>query len=182
LGHLLDRPRHVNEFVLLFRGIGFGIELTFIQVFTLIISIPINAIPIAGTVLYCIVNGWTLAWGHQVHYHMMIREWDVKTSREFAFKNWYDYISFGTVGMALQLIPVANFVFFWTTIVGAALWTADVLIEEQKAVDDEVDPNEQNVTVEAVGTSYQNTPIIDGSVVNVTTPAVNNYGATLNTK
>ncbi|CAG8449728.1 23785_t:CDS:2 [Cetraspora pellucida] len=180
LGDVLDKRRHINNFVLLFRGIGFGIELTVIQVFLLIITIPINAIPIIGTVLYCIINGWPLAWGHQIYYHMTIKEWTVKKSREFAWKNRYDYISFGAVGMALQLIPVANFIFFWTTIVGAALWTADVLIEEQKAADDEVDQNEQIVTVEAVGTSYQSTPVIDESTV-VNTSTVNNYGATLST-
>ncbi|CAG8499035.1 28744_t:CDS:2 [Dentiscutata erythropus] len=176
LGSVLDKPRHTDRFVLLFRGIGFGIELTFFQVLTLIITIPINAIPVAGTVLYCIINGWQFTWGHQIHYHMLVREYTVKQSREFAWKDRYDYIAFGSVGMALQLIPVANFIFFWTTIVGAALWTADVLIEEQKAAADE---EEQNITVEAVGTSSQSTPAVDESTaVTVTATNVNNYGAT----
>ncbi|CAG8621432.1 35103_t:CDS:2 [Gigaspora margarita] len=182
LGSLLDKPRQGDRFVLLFRGLKYGIEWTFIQVVTLIITIPLHAIPVVGTILYCIINGWPLAWGHQIHYHILIKEWSVKQSREFAWKNRNDYASFGAIGMALQLIPVANFIFFWTTIVGAALWTADVLIEEQKAAADEVNQSEQSVAVEAVGTSYQSTPAIDESTVVTTATPVNNYGATLNTK
>ncbi|CAG8808524.1 16063_t:CDS:2, partial [Dentiscutata erythropus] len=53
--------------------------------------------------------------------------------RKLAWKNRKDYILFGIVAVALELIPIANFIFFWTNVVGAALWTSDIIIEERRA-------------------------------------------------
>ncbi|CAG8733431.1 5904_t:CDS:2, partial [Racocetra fulgida] len=61
-----------------------------------------------------------------------IKEFNVKQSIRFALKKHDDYVMFGMVAVALELVPLANFVFFWTNVVGAALWTADVIIEEQR--------------------------------------------------
>jgi uncharacterized protein involved in cysteine biosynthesis len=87
---------------------------------------PLHAIPVVGTILYCYINGWVMAWGHQIHYHVEIKEWSIKQSLSFAWKNRGDYAMFGFVAVALELIPIANFIFFWTNVVGAALWAADV--------------------------------------------------------
>ncbi|CAH1758201.1 7728_t:CDS:2 [Entrophospora sp. SA101] len=54
-----------------------------------------------------------------------IKGWSVNQSRAFAWKNKGSYIRFGAMAVALELIPIANFLFFWTNVVGAALWTAD---------------------------------------------------------
>ncbi|CAG8543842.1 439_t:CDS:2 [Diversispora eburnea] len=62
-----------------------------------------------------------------------IKELSIKESRKLAWKNRKDYILFGIVAVALELIPIANFIFFWTNVVGAALWTSDIIIEERRA-------------------------------------------------
>jgi len=175
LGPVLDKPNHVNDAILCFRGFKSGFEITVIQVFTLIITLPIHSIPILGTIAYCFINGWPLAWAHQIHYHIEIKEFTVKQSRKFAWENRRDYSWFGAVGVFLELIPVLNLVFFWTNIVGAALWTSDVLIEEQKLKSDNA---ERSVDTDAVGTSYQAATNTEGSAITVTT--VKTYGATDN--
>src|SRR5438874_1812635 len=87
---------------------------------------PLHAIPVIGTILYCYINGWVMTWGHQIHYHIEIKEWTISQSLRFAWKNRFDYSTFGFFAVALELIPIANLLFFWTNVVGAALWTADV--------------------------------------------------------
>jgi len=67
-----------------------------------------------------------MAWGHQIHYQVEIKQWTVKESLRFALKNRPDYIKFGFVAVALEMIPVANFLFFWTNVVGDELWNFDV--------------------------------------------------------
>ncbi|CAG8597739.1 3089_t:CDS:2 [Acaulospora morrowiae] len=175
LGPVLDKPRQASGFVLCFRGFKSGFEIIVIQVFFLIITLPIHSIPILGSVAYCFINGWPLAWSLQAHYHIDIKELTSKQSRKFAWENRKDYIWFGAVGIFLGLIPVLNLIFFWTNIVGAALWTSDVLIEEQKLKNDSI---ERSVNTDAVGTSYQAATNMEGSAITAT--AVKTYGATDN--
>ncbi|RIA84374.1 hypothetical protein C1645_698694 [Glomus cerebriforme] len=130
VGHVLEKRKTTSELTLCCRGFCSGISLAFATIYaiviTLLITIPLHAIPIIGTILYCYINGWVMTWGHQLHYHIEIKEWTIKQSLKFAWKNRFDYSMFGCIAVALELIPVANFIFFWTNVVGAALWTADV--------------------------------------------------------
>ncbi|KAG9290771.1 hypothetical protein G9A89_011734 [Geosiphon pyriformis] len=141
LSKVLDeRERQVSNVTICFRGICAGITFAFFQIYALIfaeillliITAPLHFIPVIGTFVYCYLNGWVMTWGHQLHYHIEIKEWSLKESRKFAWKNRHDYLMFGTVAVALELIPIANFLFIWTNVVGAALWTADVIIDEQQ--------------------------------------------------
>jgi hypothetical protein len=38
---------------------------------------------------------------------------------------------FGATAVALEMIPIANFFFVWTNIVGCALWVADEIEQEE---------------------------------------------------
>ncbi|CAG8657237.1 5026_t:CDS:2 [Acaulospora morrowiae] len=180
LGYVLKQQRNISETTLCFRGIGTGMLLALFQVYvliitqviTLIVTMPLHALPVVGTFIYCYLNAWVMTWGHQLHYHLEIKELNVNQSRKLAWKNRDDYILFGMVAVALELIPIANFLFFWTNVVGAALWTADVLIEERR--------DELNRSIgftapfleEAVVIPYQAMPNVDNY-------SNNNYGATL---
>lgn len=175
LGPELDSPKRVNDTILCFRGFKSGFEVNVIQVFTLIITFPIHSIPVLGTVAYCYINGWPLAWAHQLHYHIEIKELTVKQSREFAWERRGDYFRFGAVGVFLGLIPVLNLIFFWTNIVGAALWTSDVLIENQKLRSDNA---ERSINIDGAGTSHQAAANTESSTITATT--VKTYGATDN--
>ncbi|CAH1756818.1 3555_t:CDS:2 [Entrophospora sp. SA101] len=109
LNHVLERKGRPSDLII-----------------TLLITMPLHLFPVIGTFLYCYLNGWIMTWGHQIHYHLEIKHWSVNQSRKFAWRNREDYIQFGAIAVALELIPILNLVFFWTNVVGAALWTADV--------------------------------------------------------
>nr|CAG8506331.1 3927_t:CDS:2 [Entrophospora candida] len=108
LNHVLERKGRPSDLII-----------------TLLITMPLHLFPVIGTLLYCYLNGWIMTWGHQIHYHLEIKHWSVNQSRKFAWRNREDYIEFGAIAVALELIPILNLVFFWTNVVGAALWTAD---------------------------------------------------------
>lgn len=106
-------------------GIKAGLLLLLIQIVLLIVTLPFNAIPIAGTFLFCLLNGIFLGWERQLRYHLEIKKWKFKESWENLKSDWHKYAEFGTIAMFLQLIPIVNFVFLFTNVLGAALWSVD---------------------------------------------------------
>ncbi|KAK9722199.1 hypothetical protein K7432_002831 [Basidiobolus ranarum] len=96
---------------------------------TLILTLPLNVVPGLGTGLYCYLNGLFLTWGYMLHYHVEILGLNLSQSRELVMKNRMDYTTFGAVALALQLVPLGNFIFMFTNVVGCALWAADELNE-----------------------------------------------------
>lgn len=148
VGHVLDKEggKSTSDLLLCCRGICSGLSLLIFQIYalvifqaiTLLITLPLHLLPFVGTILYCYINGWVASWGHQLHYHLEIKGWSVNQSRKFAWKNKGSYIRFGAMAVALELIPIANFLFFWTNVVGAALWTADAIIAEERAAASEI--------------------------------------------
>jgi len=153
LGHVLEKQETTSG---CWRGLRSGIVVIYtiviVQIIALLITLPLHAIPVLGTLIYCYINGWVMAWGHQIHYHVEIKEWPIKQSLKFAWKNRGDYSAFGFVAVALELIPIANFIFFWTNVVGAALWTADIIIDEQKLLSREITADDE---AESSSSSYQ---------------------------
>ncbi|QRW23321.1 glutathione S-transferase [Rhizoctonia solani] len=89
-----------------------------------ILSIPLNFIPVVGTVFFLGYNGglWEV-------------EPNLRANEKVVFpqdqrKRWISerrgaYTSFGFAALALNLIPFATLVFSCTSAVGAALWAAD---------------------------------------------------------
>ncbi|CAG8576140.1 11292_t:CDS:2 [Diversispora eburnea] len=117
---------------------------------------------------YCYINGWPLAWSQQIHYQIDIKGLSVREARHLAWKDRKDYTRFGTVSVFLQLFPGLNLLFIWTNIVGAALWTSDIILEERKRVVDEV---ERSIP-------YSPSENMESSAITATT--TKNYGATDN--
>jgi len=65
------------------------------------------------------------------HYDVEIRYISVLQSRKEAWARRQEYTSFGSAAFALEMIPLANLLFMWTNIVGAALWVADEIEKEE---------------------------------------------------
>lgn len=63
----------------------------------------------------------------------------VTESRRHAWKHRWTYCNFGAVSTALELLPIANLLFMWTNIVGAALWLGDAFEHAERS-------NEASVT------------------------------------
>ncbi|KAJ1656917.1 hypothetical protein IWQ61_003598 [Dispira simplex] len=106
----------------IFRAIGAGILFGLFQVLVLLLTIPVHALVIVGTVLVVIINGVILAWGYMLHYLIELRGMSFGQSRRWVLLNRKSYMSFGTVAFLLELIPLFNIIFMFTNAVGAALW------------------------------------------------------------
>ncbi|KAG0363360.1 hypothetical protein BG005_001158 [Podila minutissima] len=83
------------------------------------------------------INGWILTFGLRFHYDAEIRNISVLQSRKEAWARRSEFTKFGSVAVGLELIPLANLLFLWTNIVGAALWVADEIEKEEARLQQE---------------------------------------------
>ncbi|RUS12701.1 hypothetical protein BC937DRAFT_87227, partial [Endogone sp. FLAS-F59071] len=98
----------------------------------LIITLPLHIIPVLGTIIACYLNGWVATWGHMIHYDLEFLSLTVLESRHRAWARRHEYVSFGAVCVALELVPIAGLLFMWTNVVASALWVVDEIEEEEK--------------------------------------------------
>ncbi|KAF9576601.1 hypothetical protein EC968_006948 [Mortierella alpina] len=131
LRDVLER-RQGNDVVKCMRGVNGGLFILFAQIAVLILTLPLNLIPILGQILYATINGWILTFGIRFHYDAEIRNLSVAQSRHEAWKRRSEYSGFGAVAVALEMIPIANLLFMWTNIVGCALWVADEIEKAER--------------------------------------------------
>jgi len=90
-----------------------------------VMYLPLNFIPVVGTVLFVLIQGRTR--GHSVHTrYFQLKKWSNREKQEWLKENTAPYTAFGTVATLLELIPFASILFSFTNTVGAALWAADI--------------------------------------------------------
>lgn len=96
-------------------------------------SLPLNAIPVLGTVAWIYLNGFVYAWElHQMYFDLIGADLKVSFSHEhqdqrsYVSKHKARYASFGSIAFLLELIPGFNFIFLFTNAVGSALWAVDI--------------------------------------------------------
>ncbi|KAG2202983.1 hypothetical protein INT47_013199 [Mucor saturninus] len=161
LGHLLDDTDDIPKLVLWWRGLRSSLlvnwVLIMVKILLIVVTAPLQLVPIAGTALACYISGWPTAWSQHLHYDMEIKGLKVGESYKYAAKNKWHYISFGSLAFGLELIPVFNIFFMWTNIVGAALWIADEYENEhspQKSKD--ISSGEPSSSTD------ENTPLLSG--------------------
>ncbi|KAF9933424.1 hypothetical protein FBU30_005458 [Linnemannia zychae] len=131
LRHVLDANQG-NDVVKCMRGINGGLFILLCQILVLILTLPLNLIPILGQILYATINGWILTFGIRFHYDAEIRNIPVSQSRREAWARKSEFTSFGAVAVGLEMIPIANLLFMWTNIVGCALWVADEIEKNER--------------------------------------------------
>ncbi|KAG0305214.1 hypothetical protein BGZ97_001188 [Linnemannia gamsii] len=131
LRHVLEANRG-NDIAKCMRGVNGGLFILLCQIIVLILTLPLNLIPILGQILYATINGWILTFGIRFHYDAEIRNIPVSQSRREAWGRKSEYTSFGAVAVGLEMIPIANLLFMWTNIVGCALWVADEIEKEER--------------------------------------------------
>ncbi|KAG0091080.1 hypothetical protein BGZ93_008997 [Podila epicladia] len=113
LRHVLDK-RDGNDVIKCLRGVHGGLLIVFIQI------------------LYAMINGWLLTFGIRFHYDVEICNMTVSQSRKEAWRRRKEFSGFGSVAVGLEMIPLANLLFMWTNIVGAALWVADEIERDER--------------------------------------------------
>ncbi|KAJ3175992.1 hypothetical protein HK101_010528 [Irineochytrium annulatum] len=96
-----------------------------LEALVLTVTAPLNVVPLLGQAVYVTVNGY---W-HGCSYHL-----GYLTMKGLRFREIVDhvrarrasYAGFGSVALALELIPVFDCLFVFTNVIGAALWAADM--------------------------------------------------------
>lgn len=91
--------------------------------------LPLNFIPVVGTVLFVILQGKRFGPTAHARYYQLKRM-NTNQRDEFVEKRRGAYTSFGVMAVLLEMVPFAGIFFQFTNTTGAALWAAD---EERKA-------------------------------------------------
>ncbi|KAI9763837.1 MAG: hypothetical protein M1835_007725 [Candelina submexicana] len=87
--------------------------------------LPLNFIPVVGSVLFVILQGKRA--GPSAHSrYFQLKQWSETRKDEFVHQHQAAYTSFGVASVLLELVPVASIFFAFTNTVGAALWAADL--------------------------------------------------------
>ncbi|KAF9257810.1 hypothetical protein L218DRAFT_975109 [Marasmius fiardii PR-910] len=110
-----------------------------------LLSIPLNSIPVVGTLLFLLLNGKKLGPAHHSRY-FQLKGFSKETRAVFVEKNEGAYTAFGAASLALQLIPLVGTAFSITSTVGAALWAND--LEKGNKEPGSVTEDETDVKVE----------------------------------
>ncbi|KAG0310562.1 hypothetical protein BGZ97_012486 [Linnemannia gamsii] len=148
LRHVL-KQNEGNDMVKCMRGVGGGLWILLFQIAVLILSFPVNLIPILGQVIFIAINGWVLTFGYRFHYDAEIRNITILQSRREAWARKSEYSQFGSAAFGLQMVPLANLLFAWTNVVGCALWVADEIERDEACLQSEqsshslIGPNSQ---------------------------------------
>ncbi|WVF69993.1 hypothetical protein IAT40_004778 [Kwoniella sp. CBS 6097] len=90
-----------------------------------LLTLPLNLIPVVGTVFFLGYNGLKAGPGYHARY-FQLKGYDKDKRQTFIKKRRGAYTAFGTTAMALNLIPGLSILFAFTTSVGAALWASDL--------------------------------------------------------
>ncbi|KAK7420679.1 hypothetical protein QQX98_002674 [Neonectria punicea] len=90
-----------------------------------IMYLPLNAIPVVGTVIFIILQGRNRGKGVHGRY-FQLKTWSQEKQSDWLNKNVGPYTAFGLVATLLEMIPLASIFFTFTNTVGAALWAADI--------------------------------------------------------
>ncbi|KAJ5485632.1 hypothetical protein N7539_005620 [Penicillium diatomitis] len=94
-------------------------------IFRSLIYLPLNLIPVVGTLLYIAFQGKRV--GPTLHArYFELKGWNARQREEWVAKHHGAYTGLGMAAFALEMIPFASIAFSYTNTVGAALWAADM--------------------------------------------------------
>jgi len=111
-----------------------------------VMYLPLNFIPIVGTVLFIILQGKRFGPASHARY-FQLKKMGGSRQQEFVDQRRGAYTSFGIAATVLEMIPFVGIFFAFTNTCGAALWAADLEQEGKtapnlKAQADTVDKDE----------------------------------------
>ncbi|EAW11537.1 EI24 domain-containing protein [Aspergillus clavatus NRRL 1] len=110
LGKMLSRPLERAKPAALLRAI---------------VLLPLNLIPVVGTLLYVYVQGKRMGPVAHARY-FQLKGWDARTREAWVKKNRGGYTGLGMAAFLFEMVPFASLMFSFTNTVGAALWAADL--------------------------------------------------------
>ncbi|KAK4983080.1 hypothetical protein LTR50_007432 [Elasticomyces elasticus] len=87
--------------------------------------LPLNFIPVVGTVLFVILQG--RRYGPTAHSrYFQLKGMNASSKEKWIQERQAAYASFGVPAVLLEMVPIAGIFFAFTNTVGAALWAADL--------------------------------------------------------
>ncbi|CAF0870474.1 unnamed protein product [Rotaria sp. Silwood1] len=101
------------------------IILIIFRVILVVLTCPLNIIPILGTILYIYINGYYYAWSLHCRYFDLIGL-TFAQGKHYVEENRSDYTRFGIVAVLFEMIPFLNLITPITNIIGSALWACDI--------------------------------------------------------
>lgn len=94
--------------------------------------LPLNFIPLVGTVLFVLLQGKRAGPSAHARY-FQLKGMSGDKKEKFVEQRQGAYTGFGTVATLLEMVPVAGILFAFTNVAGAALWAADMEKSESTA-------------------------------------------------
>ncbi|KIW11620.1 hypothetical protein PV08_10922 [Exophiala spinifera] len=95
------------------------------QILEFVILLPLNFIPYVGVPLFLFLTGYRAGPFHHWRYFRLLGL-SKKDRAEYIKRRQLKYTWFGTVALALQLVPVLSMFFLLTSAAGSALWAANM--------------------------------------------------------
>ncbi|KAI5811541.1 hypothetical protein DFH27DRAFT_533987 [Peziza echinospora] len=87
--------------------------------------LPLNFVPLVGPGLYILGVGYLQ--GPLCHYrYFQLQGWGKEMAKEWQREKLWAYLTFGSLHMTLQMVPVLNILLLFTTATGAGLWTVEI--------------------------------------------------------
>ncbi|RLN77513.1 hypothetical protein BBJ28_00022929 [Nothophytophthora sp. Chile5] len=102
----------------------------FLRLILLVLTLPLNLIPILGSIVYAWLNGTILAWEYHLYY-FELKNYSYGQQRAVIKEHKVQYSSFGMQALLLEMIPGVGSLFVFTNTVGAALFAAHMEEESQ---------------------------------------------------
>ncbi|RSH81170.1 uncharacterized protein EHS24_008607 [Apiotrichum porosum] len=90
-----------------------------------LLTLPLNLIPVVGTVFFLGYNGYKAGPSYHARY-FMLKGWDKSRSNAYVDRHRGSYTAFGVTAAAFNLIPVVSIILGLACNVGAGLWAADI--------------------------------------------------------
>lgn len=126
-----DRARHAS-FVRIFTSCCRVSIL--LRLGLLVVSVPLNVVPVAGNALYAWLNGKLVAWEYHLFY-FELKNLSFEQQEALMRERDWQYTLFGMQALLLEMIPGFGAVFMFTNTVGAALFAASIEEDEAKATE-----------------------------------------------
>ncbi|KAJ3751695.1 hypothetical protein EV360DRAFT_56502 [Lentinula raphanica] len=90
-----------------------------------LISLPLNSLPIVGTIVFLFYNGSNAGPRYHARY-FQLKGLDAQERQASLERMRGAYTAFGAIALALDLVPVGGLLFNFTSTIGAALWASDL--------------------------------------------------------
>ncbi|KAG8942012.1 hypothetical protein FRC03_003732 [Tulasnella sp. 419] len=102
-----------------------------------ILSLPLNAIPIVGTIFFLFYNGKKSGPSQHERY-FQLKKMSAEQKAQFVESRRGSYTAFGMASMVLNMVPGVSVLLAFATTVGAALWACDIEKKSGAPVDTSV--------------------------------------------